>query len=84
MTPKSSDLYMLARGSLEVKGQWELARTADGKLTALMSCPDCGRLLSLSGHSIDAKGFVSPSVVCDRPNGGCGFHKFIKLQGWQP
>lgn len=83
MTPKSTDLYMLAYGSVDIKGQWERALAGD-KAVALVSCPACGRIMSLSHYSIDEKGFVSPSLICDGKNGGCGFHGYIKLEGWQP
>ena len=38
-----------------------------------------GDYFGLRTHSIASDGTVSPSVVCPY---GCGFHKFIKLEGW--
>lgn len=38
-----------------------------------------GDWFGLATHSIDEDGTVSPSVVCPY---GCGFHEFIKLEGW--
>jgi hypothetical protein len=52
----------------------------DGRLTATMSCPECGKPASLSGHTIAPDGDVSPSVVC--PHDGCHFHEYVMLLGW--
>jgi len=58
----------------------------------------CGKLFCLDDHSIDAEGYVNPSVVC--PTGDktrntylrdegkplediCGWHVFIKLLDWK-
>lgn len=38
-----------------------------------------GDWFGLATHSIAEDGIVSPSVVCPY---GCGFHEFIKLEGW--
>jgi hypothetical protein len=87
----STDLHFLAHGPVDDHyGQWELADAAGpstlnsspkGKRTALISCPGCGAVQSLSCHSIDPKGFISPSFVCNGPR-PCGFHGYIKLEGW--
>ncbi len=37
--------------------------------------------LSIHKHTIAPDGTVSPSVVC--PVKDCGFHEFIKLEGWK-
>ncbi len=37
--------------------------------------------LSIHKHTIAPDGTVSPSVVC--PAKDCGFHEFIKLEGWK-
>ena len=66
---------------LEEPGTYRAARL-DGRRTATMSCPRCGRPASLSGHEIAASGEVSPSVVC--PHEPCGFHEFVTLEGWTP
>jgi hypothetical protein len=39
-----------------------------------------GHFLSIHKHSIAQDGTVSPSVVC--PVEKCGFHEFIRLEGW--
>ena len=61
-------------------GVWK-GGTRDGARTASLSCPECGRVASLSDHTIDAAGNVSPSVVC--PYQGCTWHVFVKLEGWE-
>ncbi|KKM04753.1 hypothetical protein LCGC14_1761110 [marine sediment metagenome] len=48
--------------------------------TARVSCAGCGEMASLSGHSIDVEGRVTPSVVC--PRKGCGWHVSVTLVGW--
>ena len=58
---------------------------ADGRLrekpelSAWVACPN-GHLADLD-HTIAADGTVSPSVVC--PEGGCGWHEHVQLEGWQ-
>ena len=54
----------------------------DGRMTATMSCPTCGQVASLSGHTINPGGHVNPSLVC--PYEGCGFHEYVTLEGWTP
>ena len=83
MAATKDNLHFLAHGNLDdgIRGQWSRAM-GKVKLTALITCPTCGRIISLSKYSIDPKGFVSPSLVCDTRNGGCGFHDYIKLEGW--
>lgn len=39
-----------------------------------------GHYLSIHKHTILEDGTVQPSVGC--PVDGCGFHGFIKLEGW--
>ncbi len=63
------------------RGVWKGGRL-DGKRTATVSCPECGRACSLSQHEIDAEGNVSPSVVC--PYDDCDWHVWIRLEGWKP
>ena len=61
-------------------GTWKGGKTGEGTRTALVRCPDCGEIISLSKHTICDAGGVSPSVVC--PMDGCAFHAFIRLKGW--
>lgn len=65
------------------RGTWVKVTTVLG-VTACISCPQCGTSGSLSrsgadGWKIAADGTVTPSVVCE-----CGFHEFIRLEGWEP
>lgn len=63
------------------KGTWHGGKKSTGVRTALLSCPDCGKIGSLGDHKIAANGAVSPSVVC--PTEGCRFHEWIILDGWE-
>lgn len=57
---------------------------------AIMCCPACGFDVSLSRHTVQADGTITPSVVCPitgkhDPIGvlcPCGFHDNVKLLGW--
>lgn len=60
------------------KGIWRGA-VRDGKRSATLSCPGCGKCASLSDHEIAADGVVNPSVVCPH---GCGFHEHVQLEDW--
>lgn len=71
---------MLTRMSVETKAQWK-GGLSDGKRTALVSCPECGKVASLSGHTIAANGDVTPSLICPFD---CGFHEYVTLEGWTP
>lgn len=52
----------------------------DGSRTALVACPLCGNVSSLSDHTIDNEGVVTPSLICPYP--GCSFHEHVILQDW--
>ncbi len=61
-------------------GSWWSNSTSDGSLTIVsLLCPLCQRAFALR-HQIAGDGTVSPSVVC--PHGVCGWHQFIRLDGW--
>ena len=62
-------------------GTWKGLRTPAGR-SASFTCPRCGLACSLDGHTIEASGFVRPSVLC--PVEGCTFHDWIRLVGWSP
>jgi hypothetical protein len=47
-------------------------------------CLDCGQILTLDNHTVDPKGNVTPSAVCPYDKEGCGWHVYIKLEGWKP
>lgn len=59
---------------------------------AMLYCPNCHKPMSITNHSIDADGNVSPSVVCPNNLGlaqgiekfgeKCQFHEFVRLDGW--
>lgn len=59
-------------------------RSGPSGIIATMTCPGCGKDLSISGkiHTIATDGAVSPSMVC--PHQPCTFHAFIRLEGWTP
>jgi len=63
----------------EAVGVWKGAR-ADLRRTATLSCPECGKRISLSQHDIHPNGLVSPSLRC--PLKPCTFHQFISLENW--
>lgn len=64
----------------DAPGFWKPGRgTAGHRRTALLSCPRCGEVFSLTGHRISEAGVVHPSVVCPF---GCGFHDLLDLKGW--
>lgn len=60
------------------RGTWKNC-LHEGRRTATVICPDCAERLLLNPHVIDARGRVSPSVVCHTPK--C-FHEFIELEDW--
>lgn len=51
----------------------------------ILCCPTCGGLGTLRTHSVDATGFVHPSIVCaaQMPPAQCGFHDMGKLLDWR-
>lgn len=69
---------------LKTAGQWRPCTLIRGDVkqkTAHVSCPDCGRVNSLSNHTIHPTGAVTPSVVCSHV--GCRFHEYIVLTDWE-
>jgi hypothetical protein len=60
-------------------GTWKLLSLPEGKKSATFTCPN-RHTGSLEDHEILADGSVHPSVLCTFD--GCGFHEFIKLEGW--
>lgn len=73
-------------------GGWCPSEKEDGTKSAWFWCPRCGLMGSLGGHTIDAEGNVTPSVLCgyngylkDGVLQVCGFHETgIRLVGWEP
>lgn len=52
--------------------------------SAIVICPNghnCAiGVPGITRHTIASDGTVNPSVVC--PEDGCGFHEFVRLEGW--
>ena len=50
----------------------------------LVGCPGCGAAVTPTErtHRVRPDGAVAPSFV--RPNPGCGFHAFVRLDGYVP
>lgn len=76
-------LRLRPHGRLSVeppKMQWSHCHPSTARVfKASMTCPN-GHTLTLRNHSISQEGNVSPSVVC--PGTGCGFHEWVRLDGW--
>jgi hypothetical protein len=60
-------------------GQYVRVR-ASGKPSALVSCPQCGKVCSLRYHTISDDGAVC-ELEC--PYEECGWRDRIKLDGWK-
>lgn len=67
---------------LAVPGRWRRLQTANGRASASVSCPACGRTSTLTHHRIGAGGEVTPSVICGYAD--CDFHDRLVLDGWRP
>ena len=62
----------------------------DGEPAASLQCPECKQWATLGGeiqdhidaggHTMDADGNVSPSIVC--PWKPCEWHQMVTLVGW--
>lgn len=50
--------------------------------SATVTCPECGKVASLSDHQIGDDGTVSPSLLC--PYDDCNFLEYVQLEGWDP
>lgn len=59
--------------------KWFIRET--GLYAVMFKCTN-GHIGTLMDHQITNDGTVSPSVVC--PKDGCGYHEWIKLEGWTP
>lgn len=69
------------RDGVMSKGEWHRERRPIfGKHNALVCCPGCGKLVSLTDHTIDPDGTVTPSLVCPFK---CAFHEYVKLADWK-
>lgn len=66
---------------LPERGAWS-PFIAEGKSTAVVSCPECGYLASIEAYEIGGDGTVTPGLRC---NDGCGWYNLdVQLQGWKP
>lgn len=63
-------------------GQWKPLLIGN-KRAAAIYCPECGRPITLTRHTIDETGRVSPTVQHDPQNNACPWHAEILLEGWQ-
>ncbi len=72
-------LTRFTTGEWPVQGTYRRTNNPGANVhSAVISCPGCGVVGSLSGsHDVHADGTVQPSVVCT-----CGFHEFITLEGY--
>ena len=61
-------------------GHWIPVTHSDQKRSAIISCPKCGSVCSITKWDFSENGEVNPSVHHDQPD--CGFHEFITLEGW--
>ena len=73
-------MKVIPRGEWDVRGTWKGVRKESGERSAILTCPDCGLVASLTDHGIAPDGVVTPSVIC--PQDGCAFHEWIRLDGW--
>jgi hypothetical protein len=93
--------YTARPGNYGERGSWltvkrrstpsPLSKHVPPVLIPMFTCPTCGITGSLSDHTIDAKGSVSPSVDCpgeirheDGTREPCSFHDSVILEGWKP
>lgn len=61
-------------------GHWFPVQNSDGSPNAILVCPTCQRPGSLTSHTIDAAGVVSPSVQCGYKD--CTYHEWVRLLDW--
>jgi len=75
----TTTLTRFTTGEWPVRGTYRRTHNPGaGVHSAVISCPSCGLVGSLSGsHDVRADGEVQPSVVC-----ACGFHEHITLEGY--
>jgi hypothetical protein len=88
-------MKQLKRGDIDSEmGVWQPVQRQDGTRSAILSCPDCGAVFTLSNHKIDPDGAVHPSVVLDAHTKdeygaqlicpGCHmYHDNVQLEGWE-
>lgn len=62
-------------------GDARIIRAKEGHLSLVWVCPKCGQLVSTAdGHkhvyNPETKS-LTPSIVCAKEKGGCGYHGFL-------
>jgi len=73
-------MTVILQGDIDARaGCWRGGTRPDGTRTASVSCPNCGKVASLSDHAIGAGGYVTPSLICPFD---CSFHDYVQLDGW--
>lgn len=72
MTPR-----VLPRGFK--RGQWECRKLSLDRTTAVVYCPQCSAVNTLTDYSVMNDGTVTPVFSCLN---GCRFEAFIQLGGW--
>lgn len=63
-------------------GTWRRFKVGGGRKVVTVSCPNCGKLASLSSHKIAKDGTVTPSLICPYDEAGCTFHDNVRLEDW--
>jgi hypothetical protein len=72
---------------LKRKASWKEVGTGWGwwRGFLMLECPQGHRArinTGADGHKVAADGAVSPSCVCPGEAKPCGFHEYVKLDGW--
>lgn len=74
--------FEIKRGVLNgIKRRWIPIRLKSERRTAMMTCPECGRINSLDGFQIGSDGVVRSTFSC--VHRGCDFKDQVKLVGWR-
>jgi len=73
-------MKLLKQNSDYLPETWKGLKLAEGGRSASATCAN-GHTCSLTDHTINEDGTVSPSLVC--PYEGCEWHENVKLEGWQ-
>lgn len=84
------ELLEAKSGNKRQPGTWVkvLAHTPEPEFkpfwTAVVNCPECGRMLNATLHSIAANGQISPSLGHPDSYPPCAWHVNPRLMGWTP
>jgi hypothetical protein len=79
----ATEFRMRAGDPRREPGYWAyFQRNGRGPMTALVSCPLCGKTSSLEKHDIDFRGLVQPVVLCG--NDYCKWTTVLLLIDWDP